>query len=197
MEITFLFALAENFVGDPKTFFRLEFIPYAGEPLVFSGQFAEKPLLNQTIPTGSYTCRLSYSNSSDEYSLRTMIFSEVISIGDENSLLFRNVGQIAISRVSKIKMTGVNLSKIEYLGDNGFGPMFQCQIHAPWFKTIEGQFGIKAGNSLSVIRYLGKDGIYRDFSVDVANKRLSMKPADEVNYIECFSIYSQSVKEDS
>jgi hypothetical protein len=190
-------ALAENFVGDPKTFFRLEFIPYAGEPLVFSGQFAEKPLLNQTIPTGSYTCRLSYSNSSDEYSLRTMIFSEVISIGDENSLLFRNVGQIAISRVSKIKMTGVNLSKIEYLGDNGFGPMFQCQIHAPWFKTIEGQFGIKAGNSLSVIRYLGKDGIYRDFSVDVANKRLSMKPADEVNYIECFSIYSQSVKEDS
>lgn len=182
--------LADNFVGDPKSFFRLEFVPYSGDRLTFTGQYAEKPLLGQTVPTGSYNCRLSYSNTSDEYSLRTLIFSEMISVGDENALLFEGVDQISISRISKVKVAGVYLSKIVYAGDNGFGPIFQCQIHTPWFKAVDGEFGIKAGNSLSVIRYLGKNGTYCDFSVDVANKKLSMKPADGANYLECFSIYS-------
>src|SRR5574344_850489 len=166
--------LADNFVGDPNALFHLELVPDQGNSLIFTGRFARDPLVIPNVASGPYTYHLSYSESA----LNNPLLSGDFYVGDPNSLAYQGVNKILISKISRIKMSDVYLTDIRYEGDDGFGPAYLCRVHSPWFKTIQGELVVKAGNSLSSIRYLGKDGLYHDFSIDISKKKLAFEKAD-------------------
>jgi hypothetical protein len=180
-------SLVDNFVGDSKTQFTFELTPDDGDPISFQGNFAESVFASPALPTGSYSYNLSYSDTA----LRVVLLSGDLYVGDPNSLLYQGVEKIKINKISRVKMSDVYLTNIEYQGDDGFGPVYLCRVHAPWFKTIQGEMVAGAGNNLSSIRYLGKDGLFHDFSVDVNGKKLSFEKADDTKYLECLSIFSK------
>jgi|GEM_PF-6742234 len=182
--------LQNNFEGDKNVTFEICFQSSNNpnkKPITLCGKMALERCELEYIDSDEYEVTLSYF----DHTMKRVLWKENIEVGDMNTIRFSNVSTVYITKISRIKINGLFLTDIAYVGDDGFGPTYSCYLHIPSSKKREKAFFIANGNNnICSLRYELNDKIC-DYSMDKSNRMVSHETVDGKRFIDCLSIYTK------